>query len=101
MVKNQRIEEIKRELMNLNQNEENQRLIDFRERELRDMIDLYETGKDEGRKIGIAEARKEARKTIITNLLKMKMPIDKIIEVTNASKEEIEKIKKRNYNKEV
>ena len=101
MVKNQRIEEIKRELMNLNRNEENQRLIDFRERELRDMIDLYETGKDEGRKIGIAEGRKEARKTIITNLLKMKIPIDKIIEVTNASKEEIEKIKKRNYNKEV
>lgn len=101
MVKNQRIEEIKRELMNLNRNEENQRLIDFRERELRDMIDLYETGKDEGRKIGIAEGKKEARKTIITNLLKMKIPIDKIIEVTNSSKEEIEKIKKRNYNKEV
>ena len=93
MVKNQKIEEIKKELMSLNRNEENQRLIEFRERELRDMVDFYETGKDEG--------KADEREDIITTLLKMKMPIDKIIEVTNASKEEIEKIKKRNYNKEV
>ena len=82
MVKNKKIEEAKKELISLSQNEENQRIADFRERELRDKIDIYETGKD------------EEREKIITNLLKMKMPIDKIIEVTGATKEEIEKIRK-------
>lgn len=89
MVKNKEIEEAKKELISLSQDEENQRIADFRERELRDKIDIYETGKD------------EERENIITNLLKMKMPIEKIAEATNATKEEIEKIKKRNYNKEV
>ena len=79
--------------MSLERNEENQRLIDFRERELRDMIDFYETGKDEG--------KADEREAIIINLLKMKIPIEKIAETTKATKEEIEKIKKRNYNKEV
>lgn len=83
MVKNKEVEEAKKELISLSQDEENQRIADFRERELRDKIDIYETGKD------------EERETIITNLLKMKMPIDKIIEATNATKEEIDKISKR------
>lgn len=83
MVKNKEVEEAKKELISLSQDEENQRIADFRERELRDKIDIYETGKD------------EERETIITNLLKMKMPIDKIIEATNATKEEIDKIRKR------
>ena len=97
MVKNKEIEEAKKELFSLSQDEENQRIADFRERELRDKIDIYETGRDAGIKEGI----KETRETFIINLLKMKMPVEKIMEVTSATKEEIEKIKKRNYNKEV
>lgn len=93
MVKNKEIEEAKKELFSLSQDEENQRIADFRERELRDKIDIYETGRDAG--------IKETRETFIINLLKMKMPVEKIMEVTSATKEEIEKIKKRNYNKEV
>ena len=78
MVKNKEIEEAKKELFSLSQDEENQRIADFRERELREKIDLYETGKEE----------------IIINLLKMKMPIDKIMEASKMTKEQIEKIKK-------
>lgn len=91
MVNNKEIKEAKKELFSLSQDEENQRIADFREREIMDRKDIYETGKDEGK----AEGRKEARETFIINLLKIKMPIDKIIEVTNATKEEIEKIRKR------
>ena len=98
MVRNKKIEEAKKELLSLSQDEENQRIADFRERELRDKIDMYETGKDigkaEGIKVGKAEGIKEGKVEVIINLLKMKMPIDKIIEATKIPKEEIEKIRK-------
>lgn len=98
MVKNKKIEEAKKELLSLSQDEGNQRIADFRERELRDKIDMYETGKDigkaEGIKVGKAEGIKEGKVEVIINLLKMKMPIDKIIEATKIPKEEIEKIRK-------
>ena len=90
MVKNKKIEEAKKELLSLSQDERNQRIADFRERELRDKIDMYETGKD----IGKAEGIKEGKVEVIINLLKMKTPIDKIIEATKIPKEEIEKIRK-------
>lgn len=97
MVSNKEIKEAKKELFSLSQDEENQRIADFREREIMDRKDIYETGKDEGKAEGIKEGRKEgikeARETFIINLLKIKMPIDKIIEFTSATKEEIEKIK--------
>ena len=98
MVRNKKIEEAKKELLSLSQDEGNQRIADFRERELRDKIDMYETGKDigkaEGIKVGKAEGIKEGKVEVIINLLKMKMPIDKIIEATKIPKEEIEKIRK-------
>lgn len=86
MVKNKKIEEAKKELLSLSQDEKNQRIADFRERDLRDKIDMYETGIDEG-------ILKEKNRTVIS-LLKMNAPIDKIMEITQATKEEIEKIKK-------
>ena len=85
MVKNKEIKEAKRELFGLSQDEENQRIADFREREIMDRKDIYETGKDAG--------KEETKKDIIINLLKMKMPTEKIIKITKATKEEIEKIK--------
>ena len=122
MVRNKKIEEAKKELLSLSQDEGNQRIADFRERELRDKIDMYETGKDigkaegikvgkaegikvgkaegikvgkaEGIKVGKAEGIKEGKVEVIINLLKMKMPIDKIIEATKIPKEEIDKIKR-------
>ena len=94
MVKNKKIEEAKKELLSLSQDEENQRIADFRERDLRDKIDMYETGIDigqtEGIKVGIL---KEKRRTVIS-LLKMNTPIEKIKEITQLTKDEIEKIKK-------
>lgn len=97
MVKNKEIREAKKELISLSQDEENQRLAYFREREIMDKRDMYETGMDEGEAKGIekglAEGRADRTREVIINLLKMKMPIDKIIEATDATKEEIEKIK--------
>ena len=90
MVRNKKIEEAKKELLSLSQDEGNQRIADFRERELRDKIDMYETGKD----IGKAEGIKEGKVEVIINLLNMKMPIDKIMQATKIPKEEIEKIRK-------
>ena len=106
MVKNKKIEEAKKELLSLSQNEENQRIADFRERDLRDKIDMYETGidiglaegKEKGIKVGKEEGIKEGilkeKNRTIISLLKMKAPIDKIMEITQATKDEIEKIKK-------
>ena len=86
MVKNKKIEEAKKELFSLSQNEENQRIADFRQRDLRDKIDMYETGIDEG-------ILKEKNRTVIS-LLKLNTPIDKIMEITQLTKDEIEKIKR-------
>ena len=86
MVKNKKIEEAKKELLSLSQDEENQRIADFRERDLRDKIDMYETGIDEG-------ILKEKNRTVIS-LLKLNTPIDKIMEITQLTKEDIEKIKR-------
>ena len=90
MLKNKKIEEAKKELLSLSQDEENQRIADFRERDLRDKIDMYETGIDIGQAEGIL---KEKKRTVIS-LLKMNTPIDKIMEITQLTKDEIEKIKK-------
>ena len=86
MLKNKKIEEAKKELLSLSQNEENQRIADFRQRDLRDKIDMYETGIDEG-------ILKEKNRTVIS-LLKFNTPIDKIMEITQLTKEDIEKIKR-------
>ena len=90
MVKNKKIEEAKKELLSLSQDEKNQRIADFRERDLRDKIDMYETGIDIGQAEGIL---KEKKRTVIS-LIKMNTPIDKIMEITQLTKDEIEKIKK-------
>ena len=94
MVRNKEIRSAKDELVYLSQDEENQRIAEFRKKELMDKKDIYETGWDEGREEGKVEGKAELKKEIIINLLKMKMPIDKIEEATNTTKEEIEKIKK-------
>ena len=86
MLKNKKIEEAKKELLSLSQDEQNQRIADFRQRDLRDKIDMYETGIDEG-------ILKEKNRTVIS-LLKLNTPIDKIMEITQLTKDEIEKIKK-------
>ena len=86
MVKNKKNRGSKKELLSLSQNEESQRIADFRQRDLRDKIDMYETGIDEG-------ILKEQNRTVIS-LLKFNTPIDKIMEITQLTKEEIEKIKR-------
>ncbi|SMB82640.1 conserved hypothetical protein (putative transposase or invertase) [Desulfonispora thiosulfatigenes DSM 11270] len=51
-------------------------------------------GRKEGRKEGIKEGRKEERKNVARNLLLLGIEIDKIVEATKLSKEEIKKLEK-------
>ena len=48
---------------------------------------------DMGRKEGRKEGKKQTSREIAQNLLKLKMPISQISEVTNLTKEEIENLK--------
>ena len=50
-------------------------------------------GRKEGRKEGFKEGKKQTYLEIAKNLLKLKMPISQISEVTKLPKEEIEKLK--------
>ena len=50
-------------------------------------------GKKEGRKEGFKEGKKQTYLEIAKNLLKLKMPISQISEITKLPKEEIEKLK--------
>ena len=55
-----------------------------------------EIGEKRGKEIGKEEGRKEASKLIAKKLLNIGIEVDKIIEATGLSKEEIEKIKDNN-----
>lgn len=54
---------------------------------------LLREGKAQGKKEGIDEGRKEEAKEIARKLLKLNMPIEQITEITELTKEEIEKLK--------
>ena len=122
MKENKEIKEAKVTLRELSEEEENQRIAELREKHILDTQDIYETalekglqegiekglqkgikkglqegrkkGLQEGRKKGLQEGREEEKIKIIKKLLEINMPIEKIVEVTELSKVEIEKIKK-------
>ena len=118
MKENKEIKEAKVTLRELSEEEENQRIAELREKHILDTQDIYETalekglqegiekglqkgikkGLQEGRKKGLQEGKKEGKEEekikIIKKLLEINMPIEKIVEVTELSKVEIEKIKK-------
>lgn len=64
-----------------------------RQKELRDTVSFLSyqkrKGLKEGREQGLKEGKKEEKQEIAKKLLKMKMPIDKIIEIIELSEEEI------------
>ena len=69
-------------------------LVDMIRNENKMYINMGRTeGKKEGRKEGFKEGKKQTYLEIAKNLLKLKMPISQISEVTKLPKEEIEKLK--------
>ena len=91
MKENKEIEQAKIILRELSEEEENQRIAELREKHILDTQDIYETGIERGR----IEGEKSEKINIAQKLLKMNMSIEKIAEITELSKAEIEKIKKK------
>ena len=89
MKENKEIEQAKIILRELSEEEENQRIAELREKHILDTQDIYETGIERGR----IEGEKREKINIAKKLLIMNMSIEKIAEITEMKKEEIEKIK--------
>ena len=95
-LKDKIIEKAKKRIKDLERAGADQRVIDFSERELRDLIDIYETGYEKDKEEGRELARLEKIEYMIINLFKMNMSIEQIMEMTGASRENLEIIKKKN-----
>lgn len=94
---NEELEKAKKELEILASNREAQEEYFRREMELRDYIFDMEYSRDKGMKQGIEEGKArgkaESKKEIAKKLLKLEVEIDKIVEATGLTKEEIESLK--------
>ncbi len=101
---NEYVKKAEEELEYLNGDEEERRLAELREKAIRDeaaaMDGAFTRGEEQGRRKGISEGRKEGIKEGIKEeklqtakkLLKKNMTIEQIIEITELTKEEIEKL---------
>ena len=96
MKENKEIEQAKITLRELSEEEENQRIAELREKHILDTQDIYETGIEKGIEKGKAIGKKEEKINVTKKLLDMNISIEKIVEITEMSKEEIEKLKSEN-----
>ena len=99
-MKNEYIKKAKEKLDEINQSEEERRLVEIRERTIRDEMAIRDSGyidgmkegekkgKIEGKNEGIAEEKLQIAKI----MLKKKMLLEDIIEITRLSKSEIESL---------
>ena len=99
-MKNEYIKKAKEKLDEINQSEEERRLAEIRERTIRDEMAIRDSGyidgmkegekkgKIEGKNEGIAEEKLQIAKI----MLKKKMLLEDIIEITRLSKSEIESL---------
>lgn len=89
---NELVQKAEEELEYLNSDEEAQRLAYLREKAIRDeaaaMAGAYNRGKEEGRE----EGQKENKIQIAKKMLEKGISTEDIIEITNLTKEEIEKL---------
>ena len=96
MKENKEIKEAKIVLRELSEEEGNQRIAELREKQVLDTIDIYDTGVEEGiekgRKEGIKEGVKREKIETAKKLIEIKMPIEKIKEITELEEEEIKKL---------
>ena len=88
-MENNEIKKAKEVLEKISQDEREERLAELREKYRMDQHAIMLAGYDKGLKEGI----KSYKKNIVKKLLKMNLPINQIMEITELTNEEIEKIK--------
>ena len=89
MEENENLKEAVEKLDRISEDEKMQRIIELREKAIRDEHAIYAKGVDDGIEKGT--------KQIAKNLLKADVEIEVIIKATGLTKEEIEKLKKQLY----
>lgn len=93
MKENEEIKKANEEYEYLTGNAEERRLAFLRDKAIRDEKSIRQGGKEEGREEGREQGRKEKQIEIAKKLLKKGMTKEEIVEITDLSKEEIEKLK--------
>lgn len=93
MEENNSIKKAKEELEKINSNEHERRIAELREKAILDELALRKSGFNEGKREGIEEGKKENSKIIAKKLLEKGLSIEEIIDVTELTKEEINKLK--------
>ena len=92
MEKNENMKRAKEKLNTLSANDELRILVELREKAIRDEKSLKEGYYNDGKNDGLEQGRAEGHKEIAKKLKEKGLSIDFIIEITNLTKEEIEKL---------
>ena len=97
MEENENLKEAVEKLDRISEDEKMQRIIELREKAIRDEHAIYDKGLDDGIEKGIQKGKekgaKEEKIKIVKSMLKENMDIEIIIKITGLTKEEIEKLK--------
>ena len=89
MEENENLKEAVEKLDRISEDEKMQRIIELREKAIRDEHAIYAKGLD----VGVEKGAREKQIEIAKKLLKLKVEMEIIIETTGLTKEEIEKLK--------
>lgn len=89
MEENENLKEAVEKLDRISEDEKMQRIIELREKAIRDEHAIYAKGVDDG----IEKGTKEEKIKIAKSMLKENMDIEMIIKITGLTKEEIENLK--------
>ena len=92
MEENENLKEAVEKLDRISEDEKMQRIIELREKAIRDEHAIYAKGVDDGIEEGKAKGAREEKIKIAKKLLKAKVGMEVIIETTGLTKEEIEKL---------
>ena len=92
MEENENLKETVEKLDRISEDEKMQRIIELREKAIRDEHAIYAKGVDDGIEKGITKGAKQEKLQIAENMLKEGTSIEFIEKVTGLTKEEIEKI---------
>ena len=93
MKENENLKEAVEKLDRISEDEKMQRIIELREKAIRDEHAIYAKGVDNGIEEGKVKGAREKQIEIAKKLLKLKVEMEIIIETTGLTKEEIEKLK--------
>ncbi len=92
MKENEELQEAKEKLSRMSEEEEMQRIAEWREKALHDEASAIATARQKGLEIGERKGKQEEKEEIAKRLLKEKVEISLIEKVTGLTKEEIKKL---------